>query len=86
MEGFTHQVGFVTRFFRREKDRLSIACDVSGCLLPLYPLDKIAVRIPLFANPLANAMTSGVFPVPPTVMLPTLMTGQGRRFDLLIPR
>ena len=46
---------------------------------PLYPLLRMATGIPLSINPFANAITKGVFPVPPTVILPTLMTGQGRR-------
>jgi len=42
----------------------------------------MAIEIPLSINPLAKAITKGVFPVPPTVILPTLMTGHGRVFVL----
>jgi hypothetical protein len=40
----------------------------------------MATEIPLPINPFANVMTKGVLPVPPTVMFPTLMTGQGSVF------
>jgi hypothetical protein len=37
----------------------------------------MATGIPLPVKHFANAITKGVLPVPPTVMFPTLMTGQG---------
>jgi hypothetical protein len=40
----------------------------------------MATGIPLSVNPFAKAITKGVLPVPPTVMFPTLMTGQGMVF------
>ena len=47
--------------------------------LLLYPRVRTATGIPCFVRPLTRAITKGVFPVPPTVMFPTLITGQGRR-------
>jgi hypothetical protein len=40
----------------------------------------MATEIPLSVNPFAKDITKGVFPVPPAVMFPTLMTGQGSVF------
>ena len=57
----------------------------SEVFVPLYPLLKMATEVPLSINPFAKAITRGVLPVPPTVIFPTLMTGQGRDFVLNNP-
>jgi len=53
---------------------------------PRYPRLKMATRFPSASNLSASQITIGVFPVPPTVMLPTLITGRFRRFCLSRPR
>jgi len=53
--------------------------------LPLYPRLMIAGVYPFRCSRSASQITSGVFPLPPTVMFPTTMTGTGRLKDLNSP-
>jgi hypothetical protein len=46
----------------------------------------MATGIPLSIKAFASVITKGVLPVPPTVMFPTLMTGQEIVFVFKSPR
>jgi hypothetical protein len=45
----------------------------------------MATEIPLPIKTFANVITKGVLPVPPTVIFPTLITGQGIVFVFKTP-
>ena len=50
-----------------------------------YPLVKIPTLYPRDLKYLAKNITAGVFPVPPAIKFPTLITLHGRLYDLNIP-
>ncbi len=52
----------------------------------LYPLEIMQTRSPLSISNRATSATNGVLPVPPTVMLPTLIVGRPRSNDFNRPR
>ena len=58
---------------------------VSWTYLPPKPLEITPILLPCDSKYLQSAITIGVFPLPPTVMLPTTMTGTSAWLVLKMP-